>query len=159
MFLTKHMCLLLVNAMTLLLTYFEIRIIPEKLYLIRNDYAGCPLLENTKHFYNICTMLTNGEDVEPALYKCCKNVLCLLGISIHNKGHYRGVKMWPWCSGKCCLTVTSEIIGSSLALVWMFKKCFSSTQLGIQYCGESSWPWVACFLDCQGSNDYCKLCV
>ena len=37
MFSPKHMCLLSVNAMTLLLTYFEIRIMPEKLYLIKND--------------------------------------------------------------------------------------------------------------------------
>ena len=39
MFSPNHMCLLLVNAMTLLLTYFEIRIMSAKLYLIKNDYA------------------------------------------------------------------------------------------------------------------------
>ena len=40
MFSPNHMCLLLVNAMTLLSTYFEIRIMPEKLYwinLVRED--------------------------------------------------------------------------------------------------------------------------
>ena len=49
MFSPKHMCLLSVNTMTLLLTYVKIRIMPEKLYLIKNDYAGCSLLYMTKH--------------------------------------------------------------------------------------------------------------
>ena len=45
-----HMCLLSVNAMILRLTFFfEIRIMPERLYLIKNDYAGCSLPYLTKH--------------------------------------------------------------------------------------------------------------
>ena len=40
---------------------------------------------NTKHLYNICTMLANVEDVGLTLYKCCTNVLCLLG---NNDLHY-----------------------------------------------------------------------
>ena len=49
MFSPNHMCLLsvsMVNAMTLLLTYFKIRIMPEKLYLI-SDYAGCSVGQTT----------------------------------------------------------------------------------------------------------------
>ena len=38
----NHMCLLSVNAMALLLTYFEIRILPEKQF-DKNDNAGCAL--------------------------------------------------------------------------------------------------------------------
>ena len=33
---------------------------------------------NTKHLYNIFTMLVNVFDVDRALYKCYTNVLCLL---------------------------------------------------------------------------------
>ena len=47
MFSPNHMCLLSVNAMTLLLTYFEIRIMPKK--MIKNDYARCSLPFITKH--------------------------------------------------------------------------------------------------------------
>ena len=49
MFSPNNMCVLSVNAITLLLTYFEIRIMPEKLYLIKRDYAGCSLPYITKH--------------------------------------------------------------------------------------------------------------
>ena len=35
---------------------------------------------NTKHLYNIYAMLDQCEDVGPTLYKCYRNVLCLLGI-------------------------------------------------------------------------------
>ena len=35
--------------------------------------------ENTKHLYNICTMLDRRQDVEPTLHKCYTNVLYLLG--------------------------------------------------------------------------------
>ena len=38
-----------------------------------------PTPVNTKHLYNICTMLDNVEDVGPTLYKCYTTVLCLLG--------------------------------------------------------------------------------
>ena len=34
---------------------------------------------NTKHFYNIYTMLDHREDVCPTLYKCYINCLCLPG--------------------------------------------------------------------------------
>ena len=34
---------------------------------------------NTKHLYNICTMLANVGDVGSTLYECYTNVLCLLG--------------------------------------------------------------------------------
>ena len=45
MFSPNNMCVLSVNAITLLLTYFEIRIMPEKLYLIKSDYAITRLLQ------------------------------------------------------------------------------------------------------------------
>ena len=35
---------------------------------------------NTKHFYNICTILDQRRRRWPELYKCLKNVLCLLGM-------------------------------------------------------------------------------
>ena len=38
--------------------------------------------ENSKQLYNIYTMLSNGEDVVPAFYKCNTNVLYLLGDTI-----------------------------------------------------------------------------
>ena len=49
MFSPNHMCLLSVNAITLLLIYFEIKIMSEKVYLMKKDYAGCSLPYIAKH--------------------------------------------------------------------------------------------------------------
>ena len=44
-------------------------------------YRALVLLANTKHLYNIYTMLDQRHvfDVGPTLYKCDTNALCLLG--------------------------------------------------------------------------------
>ena len=49
--------------------------------------VAMPKCANTKHLYNICTML----DVGPTLYKCYTNVLCLLGIE-HDLYTYHAIK-------------------------------------------------------------------
>ena len=67
---------------------------------------------NTKHLYNIYTMLdqrqtqkncirfkqcwTNVEDIEPSLYKCYKNVLCLLGHAEWYMQHMPRKNTWRW---------------------------------------------------------------
>ena len=49
MFSPNHICLLSMNAMTLFLTYFESRIMAERLFLIKkSNYAGCSLPYITK---------------------------------------------------------------------------------------------------------------
>ena len=55
----NHMCLLSVNAMTPFLGYFEIRIMPDKIYLIKNDYAKCSLLNIAAHCRSVKGVVVN----------------------------------------------------------------------------------------------------
>ena len=63
----------------ILYIYEYIKIFLDIMMLVsdKHDWA---ILWYTKHWYNICTMLDDVEDVGPTLYKCYTTILCLLGL-------------------------------------------------------------------------------
>ena len=96
----------------------EIRILPQILHEIKNDYAECYLL--------------------------------------FLKNTHKSMKRWPWCtwcSGECCLTVTSNnITGPSSALVLRFKNDSPSQNQEFSIVENLCKREVACLLsDCQDS--------
>ena len=48
------------------------------------------ILVNTKYLFHMYTRRSNVFDVVPTLYKCCTNVLCLLGLQYDYTWHYIG---------------------------------------------------------------------
>ena len=66
------------------------------LWVFRNRLTPCVYRHpvNTTHLYEFVQCWTNVADVGPTLYKCCANVLCLLGRRNFSLTHCTFVQCW-----------------------------------------------------------------